>query len=95
MKHDSIPVDTKDQPLRGKTFVVTGTLSAFSRSESESKIKDLGGKVTSSVTKNTDYLIVGSSPGSKLVAAERLGIHVLNETAFVELLSYSASKGGE
>ena len=74
-------------PLDGKTFVVTGTLSGFSRSESESRIKDLGGKVTSSVTKNTDYLVVGESPGSKLAAAERLGTEVLDEARFVELLA--------
>ena len=73
-------------PLVGKTFVVTGTLSRFSRSESESRIKDLGGKITSSVTKNTDYLVVGESPGSKLAAAERLGTQVLDEARFVEFL---------
>ena len=73
-------------PLAGKTFVVTGTLSRFSRSESESRIKDLGGKITSSVTKNTDYLVVGESPGSKLAAAERLGTQVLDEARFVEFL---------
>jgi DNA ligase (NAD+) len=74
-------------PLAGKTFVVTGTLSRFSRSESESRIKDLGGKITSSVTKNTDYLVVGESPGSKLAAAERLGTQVLDEARLIEFLS--------
>jgi len=47
----------------------------------------LGGKVTSSVTKNTDYLVVGESPGSKLAAGERLGTEVLDEARFVELLA--------
>ena len=79
--------DTRDGPLFGKTFVVTGTLSQFSRSESESRIKDLGGKVASSVTKSTDYLVVGKSPGSKLETAERLGTDILDERAFVALLS--------
>jgi DNA ligase (NAD+) len=74
-------------PLAGKTFVVTGTLSRFSRSESESRIKDLGGKITTSVTKNTDYLVVGESPGSKLAAAERLGTQVLDEARLIEFLS--------
>lgn len=74
-------------PLVGKTFVVTGTLSRFSRSEAESRIKDLGGKITSSVTKNTDYLVVGESPGSKLAAAERLGTQVLDEARLIEFLS--------
>ena len=87
MKQEPRPVSTDAQPFSGKTFVVTGTLSAFSRSESESRIKDLGGKVTSSVTKNTDYVVVGESPGSKLAAAERLGTDILDEAAFVELLA--------
>ena len=87
-------VSTEGLPLAGKTFVVTGTLSGFSRSESESRIKDLGGKVTSSVTKNTDYLVVGESPGSKLAAAERLGTEVLDETGFVELLASPPEEAG-
>jgi len=76
--------------LAGKTFVVTGTLSGFSRSAAETRIKDLGGKVTSSVTRNTDYVVAGESPGSKLAAAERLGTEVLNEEAFAELLASPA-----
>ena len=87
-------VSTEGLPLAGKTFVVTGTLSGFSRSESESRIKDLGGKVTSSVTKNTAYLVVGESPGSKLAAAERLGTEVLDETGFVELLASPPEEAG-
>ena len=87
MKQEPQLANTGAQDLSGKTFVVTGTLSRFSRSESESKIKDLGGKVTSSVTKNTDYVIVGESPGSKLDTAERLGTNILDEEAFVELLA--------
>jgi len=88
MKQEPRPVvSTKSLPLAGKTFVVTGTLSAFSRSESESRIKDLGGKITSSVTKNTDYLVVGEAPGSKLAAAERLGTEILDEEKFVDLLA--------
>ena len=80
-------VSTAVLPLAGKTFAVTGTLSRLSRSESESRIKDLGGKITSSVSKNTDYLVVGESPGSKLAAAERLGTNILDEDAFVDLLA--------
>jgi DNA ligase (NAD+) len=79
-------VSSEGQPLAGQTFVVTGTLSGFSRTEAQSRIKDLGGKVTSSVTKNTDYVVVGESPGSKLAAAERLGTQVLDEENFIEFL---------
>ena len=87
MEQEHQPKDTEFQPLGGKSFVVTGTLSGLSRSESEARIKNLGGKVTSSVTKNTDYLIVGESPGSKLDTARRLGTSVLTEEAFIELLT--------
>ena len=87
LKQEPRQVSAVGLPLTGRTFVVTGTLSGFSRTESESRIKDLGGKVTSSVTRNTDYLVVGESPGSKLAAAERLGTAILDETAFAELLA--------
>jgi len=80
-------VNSEGQPLAGQTFVVTGTLAGFSRSEAQSRIKNLGGKITSSVTKNTDYVVVGESPGSKLAAAERLGTQVLNEERFIEFLA--------
>ncbi len=79
--------DNGETPLRGMTFVVTGTLSSQSRNEAESRIKDLGGKVTSSVTKNTSYVVVGASPGSKVAAAERLEIPILDEATFLELLN--------
>ena len=94
MKQEPRQVNTEVQPLAGKTFVVTGTLSAFSRSESESRIKDLGGKITSSVTKNTDYLVVGEAPGSKLAAAERLGTEILDEEKFVDLLANPPVEAG-
>ena len=94
LKQEPREVNTEGLPLAGKTFVVTGTLFGFSRSESESRIKDLGGKVTSSVTKNTDYLVVGESPGSKLAAAERLGTEVLDEAKFVELLANDPVEAG-
>ena len=87
LKQEPRQVNTEGLPLAGKTFVVTGTLSGFSRSESESRIIDLGGKVTSSVTKNTDYVVVGGSPGSKLAAAEKLGTSILDEEKFIELLA--------
>ena len=87
LKQQPQSVSRDAQPLSGKTFVVTGTLSSFSRSESESRIKELGGKVTSSVTANTDYVVAGRSPGSKLAAAGRLGTFILDEKAFVELLT--------
>ena len=72
--------------LAGKTVVVTGTLSKYSRSEAETLIKDHGGKATGSVSKNTDYVVAGESPGSKLDKARALGIPVLSEAEFEGLL---------
>jgi DNA ligase (NAD+) len=94
LKQEPRQVNAEGLPLAGKTFVVTGTLTGFSRSESESKIKDLGGKVTSSVTKNTDYVVVGESPGSKLATAEKLGTFILDEEKFVELLANPPVEAG-
>ena len=73
-------------PWTDLTFVITGTLSAMTRRESESRVKALGGHATSSVTRKTDYLVAGESPGSKLDTANRLGATVLDEAAFLELL---------
>ncbi len=90
LEHDSLPGlaegSTEPSPFVGLTFVVTGTLSAFSRSEAEGRIKSLGGKVTSSVTKKTSYVVVGDSPGSKAAKAQQLGITVLDEEAYLRLL---------
>lgn len=71
----------------GKTFVLTGTLSGFSREDAGEKIVNLGGKVTSSVSKNTDFVLVGENPGSKLSKAEKLGIKTINEKEFIKLLN--------
>jgi DNA ligase (NAD+) len=74
-------------PLVGKTFVITGTLPNLSREEATARIEEAGGKVTGSVSKNTDYLLVGADPGSKLAKAEKVGTEILDEDAFLALLS--------
>ncbi len=76
----------RERPLAGKTFVLTGTLEGFSRDEARSVITRLGGRVTSSVSKKTDYVIVGRDPGSKYDDARRLAILVLDEAAFRKLI---------
>ena len=95
MKQEPRRTSAEGLPLASKTFVVTGTLNGFSRSEAESRIKDLGGKITSSVTRKTDYLVVGESPGSKLAAAQRLETEILDEEAFVKLLDNPSLGAGE
>ncbi len=72
--------------LTGKTFVITGTLATMSRDEAKKKIKALGGKVSDSVSKLTDYVIVGSDPGSKATKADQLGVKILDEPTFLNLL---------
>ncbi len=71
--------------VAGKSFVVTGTLARYSRKEIEDHIKHLGGKVVSGVSKKTDYLVVGESPGSKLDKARELGVKILSEEEFERL----------
>jgi DNA ligase (NAD+) len=75
------------QPLAGKTFVVTGTLSRMSRDEAHERIRALGGRASGSVSAKTDFLVVGSDPGSKLRKAESLGVQVLDEEQFLRLTS--------
>jgi len=77
-----------DSPIAGKTFVITGTLS-HPREEIAEQIRALGGKVTSSVSKNTDYLLAGEEAGSKLDKAQSFGVKILDEAAFRELLPSS------
>lgn len=73
--------------LLGKTFVITGTLESMPRDEAKKKIKALGGKVTESVSKQTNYVVVGLDPGSKASKAEQLGVATLNEKDFLALIN--------
>ena len=73
-------------PLAGKAFVLTGTLPDLTREQATEKIMAAGGRVTSSVSKKTDYLVAGDSPGSKAEKAERLGVPVLDEAGLLKLI---------
>jgi len=72
--------------LAGKTFVLTGTLNSITREEAEGKIRALGGKASSSVSKNTDYVVAGDNPGSKYDKAKELNVNILSESKFKSML---------
>ncbi|MFH1489826.1 MAG: helix-hairpin-helix domain-containing protein, partial [Pseudomonadota bacterium] len=73
-------------PVRGKTFVLTGSLGRMTRSEAKEKIIARGGRLASGVGRGTDYLVAGESPGTKLQKAETLGVKILQEMDFLALL---------
>jgi DNA ligase (NAD+) len=81
----------EELPLAGREFVLTGKLESLSRSEAEAKIKALGGKAGSDVTRSTSYVVVGADPGSKLAKAEKLGTKTLSEAEFLKLLGKTKS----
>ena len=84
---DQTPKPADDHPANGMLFVITGRLEMMSRAEAQDQIKERGGKVTSSVTKKTDYLVTGAEPGSKLDKAQRIGIHIIDEDQFSALIN--------
>jgi DNA ligase (NAD+) len=77
----------KAAPLAGQTFVLTGTLESLTRDEAKDLIRQRGGKVASSVSKKTDYVVVGADPGSKAEEAKRLGVSILTEAEFKKLMA--------
>ncbi|HEX7574610.1 MAG TPA: BRCT domain-containing protein, partial [Bacteroidota bacterium] len=76
----------KEGALAGKTFVLTGTLSSYTREEASRLVEENGGKVVSSVSKNTSFLLAGKDAGSKLTRARELGIAVISEEEFTKLI---------
>ena len=83
---DDTPEPSADHPANGVTFVVTGKLDSMSRSEAQNRIKSLGGKATGSVTGKTNYLVAGADAGSKLEKAQRLDVHIINESEFIAFM---------
>ncbi|MFI5334565.1 MAG: helix-hairpin-helix domain-containing protein, partial [Chlamydiales bacterium] len=76
----------KGHPFYGKTFVLTGTLHEFTRTQAATLIKERGGRVSSTVTRETNYLLVGEEAGSKLDKAKKLGVELLDEKSFKKML---------
>jgi len=87
------PPPAEEQPLAGRVVCLTGTLDPISRSRAEARIKELGGATTSSVSRRTTYLVMGENPGSKLEDARRLGVALLTEEEFLNMLSTGAGGG--
>ncbi|MHC4572910.1 MAG: NAD-dependent DNA ligase LigA [Planctomycetota bacterium] len=84
------PAKKRSDKLAGKTIVVTGTLENFTRPQAEQAIRQAGGKPSSSVSKKTDFVLAGKDPGSKLDKATRLGVQVMDEKQFLEILGRKA-----
>ncbi len=83
--------ERSSQSLQGKTFVITGSLEKLSRKEAENEILSRSGAVTSTVSKKTDYVVVGADPGSKYEKALELGVSILNEDEFFQLLGITSN----
>ena len=79
--------NTKNKVLLGRVFVLTGSLEKLSRNRTKEKVKELGGKISESISKNTDFLILGKNPGSKLQKAKKLNIKIINEKEFLLLIT--------
>jgi len=79
-------IDKGEQKFGSKTFVLTGTLSGLTRVEAKAKIRELGGAITASVSKKTDYVLAGEKAGSKLDKAEKLGVEILKEEEFLKMI---------
>jgi DNA ligase (NAD+) len=85
--------DDQPTPLEGQTFVFTGSLDNFTRSDAQQRVEDLGARATSSVSGNTDYLVAGDNPGSKLDDARDRDVTILDEDDFLALLDESGDEG--
>jgi len=91
--HKTVPFVRKGlSEITGKTFVLTGSLSSLTREEAKEKIRNLGGRVSSIVSRNTDFLVLGKEPGSKLQKAKKLGVKIIDEKTFLDYVNISSKK---
>jgi DNA ligase (NAD+) len=86
MAPETIAPGSPSRVFEGRTLVLTGALGSLTREEARKAIEERGGRVTSSVSRKTAYLVAGEDPGSKLERARALGVPVLDEAAFLEML---------
>ena len=91
LKHAGVNLEEKtalikDRTLEGKTFVITGGLDSFTRQAAEELIRSMGGNASSSITSNTDYLVLGKEPGSKFDKAKKLGVKIIDEAEFKKMI---------
>lgn len=86
VKFPEVKIKTGITPLNGKTFVLTGGMDSFTRDEAKKIIEDMGGRVSSSVSNKTDFVVVGKDPGSKLTDAQKLGVKTINEAEFKKII---------
>jgi DNA ligase (NAD+) len=88
-----VEIAARNQPLQGQTYVLTGTLQEMPRTVAKTRLQALGAKVAGTVSKNTDVVVTGPGAGSKLGKAEELGIKILNEGEFLDLLDTLSKQG--
>jgi DNA ligase (NAD+) len=79
--------EVKEHTFSGKSLVLTGTLSSLSRQKAKKLIEEKKGRVSNSISSKTDYLVLGESPGSKFSKANKLGVHILYEKEFLDILN--------
>ena len=84
---DSLPAVVTHSAITGKVFVITGTLPSMSRDEAKARIEAMGGKISGSVSKKTNFVLAGAEPGSKFIKAQELGITILDEAQFINLIN--------
>jgi DNA ligase (NAD+) len=87
VKVKSLKLNAKNLKLAEKTFILTGSLNRLTRDQAKAKIRELGGDISSSVSKNTDYVVAGDEPGSKFEKAKKLGVKIINEEEFLKIIS--------
>jgi DNA ligase (NAD+) len=83
---DLLVTESPQRSLAGKTFVLTGTLATLTRDQAKDRLVSLGGRVSTSVSGKTDFVVAGADPGTKLAKAEQLGVPILDESGLLELI---------